>query len=350
MPVLGLEHVDNRRCRLATKKDINLADDPVDQDFQTVVAGNWQYGNERKFKIYKRFSPSSPLQSPVAISYHRNASVGQIYGLNKFYAGIKEWLTGMNRNPKYINSFLKNSLSAKIHLVIPVEWVESIQDKVSQYCEENALRETDGKDLLKLNGVEIGSEYKISVRDQVIAAEITKLSTFLSGVENQGKLYVTHSYMTSDGHPAQWKLEPIDLKYKEFMSSLTDYDRRADEVTLSSRGIDASISSIAKEGVISKSGADVYYNYLIYLHNLKPAEHICNEAVNMAIRINFPDLYSQGIRVGLYNEIPSRQEDVSPGDRLQNSMNQVSQNMAELTRRVGQVESTISTSNSHGSN
>ncbi|MFH0757334.1 MAG: hypothetical protein V2B15_08615 [Bacteroidota bacterium] len=340
-PVLGLEHMDNRRCRLATRKDINLADDPVDQDFQTVVAGNWQYGNERKFKIYKRFDPANPLQSPVAISYHRNASVGQIYGMNTFYAGIKDWLTGMNRNPKYINSFLKNSLSAKIHLVIPVEWVESVEAKITQYCEENAIKEQAGETLITLNDVEIGTEYKVSTRDKYIAAEIKKLSKFLSGVENQGKLYATYSYVTSDGNPVQWKLEPIDLKYKEFISSLTDYDKRADEVTLAAKGLDASISSISKDGVISKSGSDLYYNYIIYMNNLHPAEYICNEAVNMAIRINFPDLYRQGYRVGLYNEIPSRQEDVSPGDRMQNSMNQVAQQVSNLSAEIINIKTLV---------
>ncbi|MCK5134872.1 MAG: hypothetical protein KAR19_03730 [Bacteroidales bacterium] len=341
LPVIGLEHVDNRRCRLATGKNIDLTDDPVDQDFQTVVAGNWQYGNVRKFKIYKRFNHAFPLQSPVAISYHKNDSVGKVYGENKYYAGIKEWLTGMNRNPKYINSFLKNSLSAKIHLVIPVEWVESVEQKIRDYCEENKVKEDAGKTLIKLNGIEIGVEYKSSTRDKYIAAEIKKLSSFLSGVENQGKLYATYAYTTADGNPVQWKLEPIDLKYKEFISSLTDYDKRADEVTLAAKGLDASISSISKEGVISKSGSDLYYNYIIYLHNLSPAEHICNEVINYAIRINFPGLYKQGYRVGFYNEVPSKQEDVSPNDRLQNNMNHVTQQVNELKSEVNKIASQI---------
>jgi len=341
IPVLGLEHVDNRRCRLATKKEIDMADDPVDQDFQTVISGNWQYGNERKFKVYKRFNPANPLQSPIAISYHSNATVGQIYGINKMYAGIKDWLTGMNRNPKYINSFLKNSLSAKIHLIIPAEWMQLTEEKLKQYCDENKLKEDASEALITLNDIEIGTEYKVSVRDKYIASEIKKLSTFLTGVENQGKLYVTYSYTTGDGNPVQWKLEPIDLKYKEFISSLTDYDKRADEVTLAAKGLDASISSISKEGVISKSGADLYYNYIIYLHNLYTAESICNEAINQAVRVNFPNAYNSGYRVGFYNEIPSRQEDVAPDDRMQNNLNQVAQQVSGVAQQVSSVAATV---------
>lgn len=81
-------------------------------------------------------------------------------------------------------------------------------------------------------------------------------------------------------------------------------------------GMDSSISSVSKDGVISKSGADVYYNYLIYLLTLTPDDEKCSEAFNMAIRVNWPELYAQGYRIGYYRETPSRQEEVSPDNRL----------------------------------
>ena len=95
-----------------------------------------------------------------------------------------------------------------------------------------------------------------------------------------------------------------------------DAARRADEVLVSSLGIDSSISSISKDGVISKSGADVYYNYLIYLLQLNGADEICSEPFNVALQLNFPKLYAQGYRLGYYREMPARQEEVSPANRL----------------------------------
>lgn len=341
LPVAGLEHIENKRARLASRKVVRIEDDPEDRDFQTVILGNWYYGTERNFKIYKRLNPANPTQFQVAVSYHKNASVGQIYGMNKFYAGIKDWLTGMNRNPKYINSFLKNSLSAKIHLIIPTEWLQATEEKLKKYCERNQELQERGEDLLTPNDIEIGTEYHIGIRDKYIASEIRKLSKFLSGVENQGKLYVTYGYQTSDGNPIQWKLEPIDLKYKEFISSLNDFDKRADEVTLSAKGLDASISNISKDGVISKSGADLYYNYIIYLHNLTPAEEICTEALNLAIKTNFPKLYRKGYRIGFYNEIPARQSEVSPDDRLNNSLSQTNQAIQQTRSELQQLRSEV---------
>ena len=108
----------------------------------------------------------------------------------------------------------------------------------------------------------------------------------------------------------------MDLKYKEYIDALISYDKRADEVLLSSVGLDSSISSVSKDGVISKSGADAYYNYLIYIMSLTSEDEICSEPFNLAMQINFPDLYNQGYRLGFYREVPARQEDVSPKDRL----------------------------------
>lgn len=97
---------------------------------------------------------------------------------------------------------------------------------------------------------------------------------------------------------------------------MIDYDKRADEALLSAVGLDPSISSVSKDGVISKSGADVYYNYLIYLMSLTPDDEVCSEPFNQAIQINFPELYKEGYRIGFYREVPSRQEEVSPKERL----------------------------------
>ena len=104
------------------------------------------------------------------------------------------------------------------------------------------------------------------------------------------------------------------------------------------RGIDPSISSISKDGVISKSGADLYYNYVIYLHNLVLAEEITTEAINWAIKINFPELYSKGCRLGFYNDVPSREEEISPNDRLQNSLNNA---VSTINRAIGAQNNTI---------
>ncbi len=129
-------------------------------------------------------------------------------------------------------------------------------------------------------------------------------------------MFASFSFLGSKGEEVKWKIEQIDLKYKEYIESLISFDRRADEVLLSAKGIDPSISNVSKEGVISKSGSDAYYNYLLYLLQLPAPEKICCDAINMAVRANFPHLWRQGYMVGFYRPVPARQQEVSPDDRI----------------------------------
>jgi hypothetical protein len=329
-PIAGLEHVENRRARLATKKDIlSVGADYEGRDFQTVIVGNWVAAMEKTFKAYKRFRYTDPAKFSTSISYHKNSTPGHIYGYNRFYAGIKDWLIGTNRNPRYINSYLENSLSAKFHVIIPYEWVETIEQQIQEYCDMNQKRKDADKALLTFHGMEVGTEYHEFLRDKYIKLEMRRLSNMLSGVENQGKLWPTFGFRTKDGNDVEWQIKPIDLKYKEYIQSLIDYDKRADTVITSAKGLPSSISNLDKEGIISKSGADVYYNYLVYLHNLTLHEETVTEPLNFAIKVNFPNLYRQGFRIGFYNEVPSRQEEVSPQDRLQNTVNNTVDNATQ---------------------
>nr|WP_321409327.1 hypothetical protein [uncultured Carboxylicivirga sp.] len=319
LPVAGLEHLKVKKCRLASSKNINVyADYFEEKDFNYVLVGNWLTGTDRDFLVYHRLDASDPFKYTSAVSWHKNPAFGKVYGQNKFYEGVKDWLIGMNKTPKFINSFLENALSAKVHVIIPDAWVKSKRRMLENYCEKNKDLAAEDKELIKVNDIDVGTEFYEHLLTKYIAGEMKKLSKFLSGVDNQGKLYSSISFKTSDKVEERWMIEPIDLKYKEYISSLTDYDKRGDEVITSALGMDSSLSNLSKDGVISKSGADVYYNYIIYLNNLTIPERICMEPFNQALKINFPELYRQGYRIGLYRNIPSRQEEVSTEDRIQN--------------------------------
>ncbi len=317
LPIAGLEFISNKRARLATTKAVDIfADDLEERDFDMALVGNWLSANESTFKQYPVLLQSDPLKFPVAISYHKNPSFGEeVYGYNSFYKGIKEWIVGANLTPRYINSFLHHSLSAKTHVIIPWAWVESKEQMLENYCDTNKTLESENKTLLTVNGIELGTDYNKDLLTKYIQSELQKLSQFLSGSINQGKFFSSYSFQ-GEKEEQRWRFEEIPLKYKEYIEALKTYDERADQVILSAKGVDSSISNVSKDGIISKSGADVFYNYLIYLHNLPWAEEVCTKAINQAIRINFPVLYQQGYRLGFYNPAPPRQAEISPKDRL----------------------------------
>ena len=122
------------------------------------------------------------------------------------------------------------------------------------------------------------------------------------------------------GQTESWKIEEIPQKFKEYIEAVISYDKRADMVLLSARGLDSSISNVSADGVISKSGSDAYYNYLIYLSQQAIPEQVVCADVNYAIRLNFPAQYKRGIRLGFYRPVIHRQEETAPSQRIQNSL------------------------------
>lgn len=316
-PVSGFEILENKHCRLATtRKDVASALISY-SDLRFIALGKWGYGVSN-YMFYPRFQMSDVANyNFAAIGHYRQKAVGEFYGINETHQGTQPYIKGSNSTAKYINSFLKNSLAAKLHIIIPNAWIESKRAQITKICAENKKRAAKGTPLLTYNNIEVGTDFLESSLIEYINSEMRKISGYLSGEDNQGKAYATISYYNnSKGTEERWKIETVDMKYKEYIESLISYDKRADEVLLSSVGLDPSISSVSKDGVISKSGADVYYNYLIYLMQLNPEDEICSEPFNQALQLNFPKLYAQGYRLGFYRETPARQEEVAPSNRI----------------------------------
>lgn len=326
LPVAGLEHVSELRCRLCTSHNPAGKTDWTDSDFRHVMVGNWDGGNTGEYKVYRRFDPASPFAATSAISYSKNPTFGEeIYAFNVFFRGIKDWIHGSNMTPAYINDYLENAMSARLHIIIPQAWVEAKKAMLEDVCSANAELEAKGKELQRVkfaenDYMEVGTEYSENLLSEYISRELKKLTTFLSGSgRNQGKVYATRSYSDGQGGEERWKIEEIPQKYKEFIEAMLEYDKRADEVMLSSKGLDSSISNVSKDGIVSKSGSDAYYNYMIYLNGLTIPETVVCADVNFALKLNFPEKYRSGIRLGFYRPAIARQQDVTPENRMANN-------------------------------
>ena len=314
-PIAGMELLENRNCRLGTRKDDVVTETVLYSDFRYVLFGDWQRG-AANFKVYPLFRISEiDSYRFAAISHHRENAVADFYGLNETHEGVKTFLKTSNELPTYIDSFLRNSLAAKVHVIIPHAWLEAKRKQIKAICDENKKRKGKDEKMLKFNNIEVGTEFRESALIEIVNAEMRRFTDYLSSAENQGKAIFTYSFMDGS-EKVEWKVETIDLKYKEYITSLLEYDKRVDEVLNSAVGLDSSISAVSKPGMMSKSGSDAYYNLIIYLLTLTPDDQKCAEPFNIALQANFPELYKQGIRLGFYREIPSRQQEVSADDRL----------------------------------
>lgn len=321
--IRALSYVGADEARLAVKAEPAelLSRRMKQQDFDYVIVGNWaNISGRQNYDIYHRFDPANPYRYPSPVAFDVMKSFAKhVYAYNDWFRGLRDWVKASNLTPKYLNSYLRNALNAHIHVKIPQAWVQAQRQNLEELCRLN-LAETQAENRTKqYRGVLLidpvtNKPYRFSVNmiEDLIAGELEKITTLLAGEgKNQGKLYAT-TKLGDEG----WEFQDFPGKFKEYFDSVISYDKRADQVTLASIGMSASISNVENDGVISKSGSDVYYNYIVYLNSLAAAEHFVCKEINRAIALNFPDKYNSGVRLGFRIEIPSRQQDTTPSERL----------------------------------
>lgn len=318
--ILALSYVGADEARLAMEENPQFK--RVKQsDCSYVAVGDWMLrGTGCQFDIYHRLNPADPFKYPNAIAFNGSKSFGKwVYAYNEWFAGLREWVKASNLTPKYLNSYLKNALNAHVHVKIPQAWVSVHENILKQLCATNIGSSDQKRWTYEYRGVKlIDPEKKLpyafsqNMVDDLIANELEKITKLLSGEgKNQGKLYAT----TKVGQEG-WEFVEFPSKFKDYFDSVISYDKRADQVTLAGIGINSSITNVENDGVISKSGADVYYNYVVYLNALSyPEKFVCRE-INRAIQLNFPHAVEQNIKLGFRIEVPVKQQETTPSDRI----------------------------------
>lgn len=317
--VTGLQYIPSDTARLATDKN-PTTDFVVNKDCKYVVIGDWTRPSDNKhFGKYPRlFNKPFIGESPVA--FDSDMCFGRhIYAYSEWFCGLFEWIKASNLTPHYLNSYLHNALNAHIHVKIPRSWVESQQQTIEDICTDN-MAQTGGAIIKEYNGVKLVDDkdqplpFNVGMVKELLNNELGRLTKMMSGSENQGKLFASLK-SGEDG----WEFEDFPSKFAEYFDAVIKYDKRADQVVIAGIGISSSISNVENDGVISKSGSDVYYNYIIYLNQLHYAEYLVTKQINRAIKLMFPD---KDIRVGFDIHIPSKQQDTAPSERIDSDIQQ----------------------------
>ncbi len=317
LPIAALSYVGSDEARLAMKgakpnKTIK------NRDCRYVIVGDWMNITASEYEVFHRFDPSDPLRYPVAVSFNQDKTFTKwVYAINGWLKGLKEYLKASWLTPKYLNSYLKNALNAHIHVQIPGSWYEQHKNILQQICADNLMRndvplqtEYRGVKLVGDNGKPL--PFYESMMDQLITCELRRITELMSGEgKNQGKLYATTKW-GDEG----WKFEEFPGKFKDFFDTVLKYDEYADKVILAGKGVPSSISNVDGSGIISKSGSEAYYNYLLYIMTLTLDEYFILKDLNRAIGINFPHAKKEGIKMGFWIDIPSKIQETTPGERL----------------------------------
>ena len=321
-PIMALSYIGSDEARLATRAGtVSIQSLPAkritNKDCDYVIIGDWMQPRRFDYEVYHRFDPADPFRYPTAIAFNSDKTFTKaVYSLNNWFKGLYEWIKASNLSPKYLNSYLKNALNAHIHVIIPGSWYNKQKETLQTICIENfsgdppVQTEYRGIKLVDEKGKPI--QFYETMVDQLIAGELKAITSMMSGEgKNQGKMWASTRWAKDDG----WEFKEFPGKFKEYFESVISLDQRADQVILAGKGISSSITNVENDGVISKSGSDVYYNYLIYIASLTLDEYFILKEINRAIHLNFPEAKKQGIKLGFWIDIPAKLQDTTPSER-----------------------------------
>lgn len=316
LPIAALTYVGSDEARLAAK-GVKPNKSVKNEDCKYVIKGDWLNITASEYEVFNRFDPREPLKHNAAIAFNTDKTFTKwVYALNGCFKGLMEYMKASALAPKYLNSYLRNALNAHIHVQIPGSWYQAHKEILQQICADNLLN-TDVPLQAEYRGVPLVTNdgkpipFYESLMDELISCELRRITSLMSGEgKNQGKLYATTKW-SEDG----WKFEEFPGKFKEFFDTVLKYSEYADKVILAGKGVPSSISNLDSTGIISKSGSEAYYNYLLYMMSLTLDEYFVLKELNRAIRINFPYAKTEGIKIGFWIDIPSKLQDTTPSER-----------------------------------
>ena len=288
-----------------------------DEDCKYVIVGDWLNISRVNYEVWNRFDPAKPLKYNSAIAFTYDSTFTKwVYAFNGWYKGLREYLKASELDPKYLTSYLKNALNAHIHAIIPGTWYEQHKAILKEICSDNLLRndvplQTEYRGVKLINDKGKAVPFYESMMDELITLELKRITALMSGEgKNQGKLYATLKW-GEDG----WKFEEFPGKFKDFFDTILKYDEYANKVILAGKGVPSSVSNLDSTGIISKSGSEAWYNYLLYVMSLTLDEFFILQELNRAIRINFPHAKREGIKLGFWIDIPSKLQNTTNSER-----------------------------------
>ncbi|NDV45806.1 hypothetical protein D0T49_01915 [Paludibacter sp. 221] len=330
--VRALSYVGADEARLATREK-GISKRIKNADCKYVIIADWLNPNKYDYQVYHRFTPADPFRYNTAVSFESDKTFTKwIYAFNDWFEGLLEWIKASNLSPKYLNSYLKNALNAHIHVIIPGTWYNAQIDILQRICAQNlegeAPVQTEYKGVKLVNEKGAPIPFYETMIDEVIANELRMITSLMSGEgKNQGKLWAS----TKWGEEG-WEFKEFPGKFKEFFDTVISYDKRADQVTLAGKGVPPSISGVDKDGSISNSGSEVYYNYLIYVASLVWDEYFVMKDLNRALHLNFPETKKKKIKFGFWIDIPAKLQDTPPSQRPQQTATADNQTNIEKTQ------------------
>ncbi len=292
----SLECVPSADCRLVWPKNDSRNVD----DIKDIMVGDFDAYTNPSYKLYPVFDKWHPARHEVAMKYHSMRSFGRnFYSISSFYGSVP-WMADANALPEII-AYLNNNMIAAAYIVhVPQGYWQGKRDVIVEKHPDY----TEAQISAKLD------ELKMTLSQQI--AEV------MAGKNNAGKFFMCVDFIDLDGHEQSWKIEPIEMNIDKYIDALAKISRIADSSTTSGLGLNPALANIIIDGKGDSGSQMLYALKLFYGADTQIPEDIALEAINDAIRINFPQ--KKGVFIGLYRKVINKEDNVTAGERATNQV------------------------------
>ena len=161
------------------------------------------------------------------------------------------------------------------------------------------------------------SETQISKELDNLRDKITnQIADVMAGKHNAGKFFTCVDFVDDQGHEQSWKIEPIELNLDKYIAAQKDISKMADSATTSAMGLSPALANIIIDGKSDSGSQMLYALKIFYGADTAIPEQIVLEALNDALRINFPE--KRDLFLGFYHKTIQKEDNVSARDRMTN--------------------------------
>lgn len=290
--VAKLECMHDSDCRLVWPENNSRRLEDVTQ----ILTGD--YETYRNMKLYPVFDKWNPSRHETSIRYHSMRSFGRnMYAISSFYGSIP-WLENANNIPEIIKYLNENLIAAAYIVHEPSAYWEEKRNSIMYIHPE-------------WEEARILSELELC-KDAITS----QIADVMAGKRNVGKFFTCVDFVDSDGNKQEWKIEPIEMNVDKYIEAQTKISRIADSSTTSGFGLNPALANIIIDGK-GDSGSQMLYALKIFFGaDTQIPEEIALEAINDAIRINFPN--KKDLFLGIYRKIINKEDNVTADKRATN--------------------------------
>lgn len=246
------------------------------------------------------FDPAEPFRYPVSARYYNIYSFCKDFVSTPRFLGAFDWLEIAGTLAPLLHNYNLNSSALSLHIESPQGYWDKVEERLKSVCRKR------------------GETYTVKMLEDYKDECMEKFAGGITGMKNVGKYMHTTRFWSDEANDFEgWKVTPIDKKVKDYIEAQIRISNKADAAATSGFGIDPVLANLILENKLS-SGSEKLYSIKVYnaSETAIPDMILC-KPVQEYINANWP---GTDIRIGLYRNVVSQEENVSPGNRMKENI------------------------------